>query len=82
MSNEEKELKEWEATKIVTAYGETIADLRKIFEAVQGEHWKDPFDAYVPVYIVGSLCRAIEFFHGRKANVSKKSSSRKSSCIE
>ena len=70
IEREEAERKAWEASKVVTAHGETIADLRKVFESAHGDqHWKKPFAVFAPHQIVGTLCRAIEFFHGCKAEI-------------
>ena len=54
---------EYEA-QVVTAEGETVADLRAAFEAVQNEEdWKTPVCAAVEPSKVGLVKRAVAFFH-------------------
>jgi hypothetical protein len=51
-------------TQVVTAEGETVAQLREAFDAVANvDHWKNPWAAKVPAGLVGLVCRAVEFFH-------------------
>ena len=64
LEKEEQERKRYEAETIVTAEGETIALLRALFDAVCcAEDWKAPWTAAVPHGLVGSVMRAVEFFH-------------------
>jgi len=57
----------YEQTTVVTEQGETIADLRKAFDAVcEAQDWKAPWAAFVPHQMVGIACRAVEFFHADK----------------
>lgn len=61
---EEERRKEFEARTVVTEQGETIADLRKVFEAVcDAKDWKAPWAAAVPSRLVGIVIRAVQFFH-------------------
>ena len=67
VENERKARIEFEAKKVVTEQGETIAELRKVFDAVCNENdWKDSFVAAVPHQLVGIVGRAVEFFHADK----------------
>ena len=67
---EAKQQAEYERTKIVTREGETIADLRKVFDAVcDQKQWKNEWAAAVPHQIVGVVCRASEFFQGSKVEI-------------
>ena len=60
---------EFEKT-VVTEQGETIAQLREIFDSVCSKiHWKDLTIAKVEAEKVGITCRALEFFHGVEAKV-------------
>jgi len=53
-----------------TFKGETIANLRKIFEKIQApEGWKEAWAAAVPHPVVGLVMKAVEFFHADKAQI-------------
>ena len=61
---------QYEKTTIVTAEGESITDLRKIFDAVcNQEDWKFPWAAAVPSQVVGAVLRAVEFFHADRPEI-------------
>jgi len=50
--------------------GYTIAELRKVFEAVQNkQNWKDEWAAEVPYDLVNAVIVAVEFFHADKATL-------------
>ncbi len=50
--------------KVVTAEGETVGDLRKVFDRiVNPDDWKAPWAANVPHQLVGIVKRAVVFFH-------------------
>lgn len=54
----------FEAETVVTEEGETIAELRKVFDAVcDPTDWKAAWAAYVPHQIVGKVMRAVEYYH-------------------
>jgi len=54
----------WEKATVVTPHGETIFELRAVFETVCNKnHWKNAWAALVPVGLVGITMRAVEFFH-------------------
>lgn len=60
----------YETYTIVTEQGETIADLRKAFDAVcDNTDWKAPWAAYVPHQLVGITMRAVEFFHADRPRI-------------
>ena len=65
IENERKEREAFEANKVVTEQGETIADLRKVFNSVcDKDDWKAPFAVAAPSSLVGVIIRAVQFFHG------------------
>jgi len=68
IEHERRSIAEYEAGTVVTEQGETIADLRKIADAIfDEEDWKRPWAAAVPHQIVGAVLRTVEFFHGAEA---------------
>ena len=70
IEQERREHAEYEAKTVVTEQGETIATLRKVFDQVcNAKEWKAPWAAKVPHQIVGVVCRAVEFFHGDRAEI-------------
>lgn len=71
LEQEETSRKQYEATTVVTEQGETIAFLRTIFDAVcNTTDWKRPIAVTCQHSLVGTICRAIEFFQGDHAQVS------------
>jgi hypothetical protein len=53
-----------------TYKGHTIAQLRKVFEAIENpEGWKKPWAASVPHPVVNAVLVAVEFFHADKARI-------------
>ena len=68
IEQEESRRSEWERTTKVGDY--TIAELRKVSDAVFNPHnWKAPWAASVPHQLVGAVLAATEFFHADKATV-------------
>lgn len=64
-AQEEADRKAYEARTVVTQEGETIAQLREVFDAVANPaNWKDAFAVYVHHSLVGRVIRATQFFHG------------------
>lgn len=56
------EMEEYDANNSYKGF--KIADLRKVFEAVQNkENWKEAWAAAVPSQIVEPLAVAVEFYH-------------------
>jgi len=65
LENERKAQAEYEAKTVVDGF--TIAELRKVMDAVQNkDHWKKPWAASVPSQIVRAVFVAVEFFHADK----------------
>jgi len=72
IADEQAARTEWESKKVVAKIGNqeiTIAELRKTFDAICAADWKQPCAAFVPHQIVGIACKAIEWFHGAKAEI-------------
>ncbi len=56
--------------QVVTAEGFTIAQLRKVMDAIQNpDDWKGEWAAAVPHQIVTLVMRAVEHFHGATPRV-------------
>jgi len=63
----EETREEWEARTVVTENGETIAELRKAFDAFADPNdWKACSAALVKTKALGLVFRAVEFFHGAR----------------
>lgn len=70
IEQERREHAKYESTTVVTEHGETIADLRKVFDKVcSADDWKAPWAAKVPHQIVGIISRAVEFFHADRPTI-------------
>ena len=54
----------WESETVASSEGDTIADLRRCFEAVSDpDDWKAPVTVAAPAAMVRLIIRAVEFFH-------------------
>jgi len=74
LQQEETERQEWEAQteafRLHDGQSLTVADARKLFDAVADpQNWKAPCAAFVPAPAAEAVCKAIEFYHGARATV-------------
>lgn len=68
IQKEELARKEWEAITKIDGY--TIAELRRISDAIfDSQDWKNAWTADIPHSLVEAAIRATEYFHGNRPEI-------------